>query len=115
MSQNTQDWKEEFDEAFYRIMGTETDPDGEPNIYLIRNSDDDILHGISFNEEKEQLKSFISNLLTSQLNSLIAELEEKIFRDKSPHEHMIDYLKRKNGYDWGISDAQTIIGSKIKL
>jgi len=60
------DWREEFEEVFYAIMGLETDPEGVPNMYLIRDENDNVLNGIDFTPEKEAIKSFIESLLKSK-------------------------------------------------
>lgn len=66
-----QDWEKKFDEKFWEIMGTETDPEGTPNMYLIRDEYGHIRNGIDFNEEKEHLKDFIQNLLTQQKKEIV--------------------------------------------
>lgn len=98
MSQNTQDWREEFEDEFVSF-------DGE----RIIDSWETVSGGKKISPP-EQIKSFISNLLTSQFNSLIEELEEikkTIFIPYADSMFM-------NGWSKALSDAQTIIRGKME-
>ena len=64
----------EFDEVFYEIMGLETDPEGTPNMLLIRDEDGDVLNSIDFTPEKESLKAFF----ISKLHQALAEDRERV-------------------------------------
>lgn len=113
-TQPTEDWITEFDEKFYKIMGTETDPDGEPNMYLIRDSNDNILHGISFDDEKEQIKSFIQSQIEAEREKAFKEGEEaekKRFESNYLFLNFIDpYVntKFKEGYEKGKAEGEAI-------
>jgi len=64
----------EFDEVFYEIMGLETDPEGTPDMLLIRDEEDYVLNSMSFTPEKEAIKSF----LTESIVQAIAEERERM-------------------------------------
>jgi len=82
----------EFDEVFYEIMGLETDPDGTPDMLLIRDEDDYVLNSISFTQEKEAIKAFI----TTAIAQTIAEERERVvmeIRKRMPsHDAVTEYL-----------------------
>jgi len=44
-----------------KILGLETDPNGQPNMLLIRDENDEILQGIEFNNEVIELAQFIND------------------------------------------------------
>ena len=70
------DWREEFEEVFYAIMGLETDPKGVPNMYLIRDEDDNVVNGIDFTPEKKAIISFIKFLLQSKQEEIEKAIDE---------------------------------------
>lgn len=51
----------EFEEKFNEVMGLETDPQGIPNMFLIRDAEEEIQEGIDFGEERELLKKWITD------------------------------------------------------
>ena len=56
--------KEQLDktiEKIQEILGLETDPNGQPNMLLIRDEEDQILQGIDFTEEVIELAQFIDD------------------------------------------------------
>lgn len=98
MTHNTQDWRKEFKKEF------------TSNGYLCT-EDGDVY-------ESKDVIVYISNLLTSQLNSLIGELEGEKIKDVD-FEHYDDFKNAETygeavGYNQGISDAQTIIRGKME-
>ena len=51
----------ELDKTISKILGLETDPNGQPNMLLIRDENDEILQGIDFNDEVIELAQFIDD------------------------------------------------------
>ena len=51
----------ELDKTISKILGLETDQDGQPNMLLIRDENDEILQGIDFNDEVIELAQFIDD------------------------------------------------------
>lgn len=82
----------EFEKQFIEIVGLETDPNGCPNMYLIRDQDDVIQHGIDFDEEREKLKDWLRSAL-SQARKDADEKARKDEREKRDGE-WIDILKK---------------------
>jgi len=84
------DKEKEFDEKFIDVMGLETDPDGRKNMYLIRDQDDVVQHGIDFDDERKELKSHIRSTLIALIKSQIEQVEgrkvcEKFESDGEKH------------------------------
>ena len=52
---------EELDKTISKILGLEIDQDGQPNMILIRDENDEILQGIDFNDEVIELAQFIDD------------------------------------------------------
>jgi len=48
----------ELDKTISKILGLETDPNGQPNMLLIRDENNEILQGIDFNDEVIELAQF---------------------------------------------------------
>ena len=90
----------EFDEVFYEIMGLETDPEGTPDMLLIRDEDDNVLNSISFTPEKKAIKDF----LTSKITQALAEERERYTEDinflKKLHSMELDALSLKSLEDF---------------
>jgi len=81
----------EFDEVFYEIMGLETDPEGTPDMLLIRDEDDNVLNSISFTPEKEAIKSFLSTSITQAREEESVRVREEI-----------EKMKKQTVFDWHI-------------
>lgn len=68
----------EFEEKFTDIMGLETDPDGRKGMYLIRDQDDVIQHGIDFDDEKDEIKAFLHERDRKILEAVKDMVEERL-------------------------------------
>jgi hypothetical protein len=55
------------------ILGLETDPDGEENMLLTRDTSDEILEGVSFKEEVEELVNLFQKEREETLKSVLPE------------------------------------------
>lgn len=123
-----ENWEKEFDKTFYEIMGLEVDPYGTDGMYLIRNSDDEVENGINFTEERDEIKAFISDLLTTQKqdferarnsgrtmfyegrNSLKAELRELFTQRMGATRRTQMFTKSyDDGHDTGLQHAISLL------
>jgi len=107
------DWREQFEEVFYAIMGLETDPEGVPNMYLIRDEDDNVVNGIDFTPEKKAIISFIKFLLKSKQE----EIEEKISKKRRLVDYGSDELEQQyedRGFNSALDDLKPIISNLFK-
>lgn len=82
---------ERFEKKFWEAMGTETDPNGTENMYLIRDENEDILNGIDFDDEKNEIKDF----LRSELTTLMKEVETAI-GEEEPNASVSEYYSGIN-------------------
>lgn len=73
-----QEWAKEFDEKVLDLLGCETDPDGAPNMYLIRDGDGTVEYGIDFAPEVKEIKSYVRSLLSRTLQEHDEDLRKKI-------------------------------------
>lgn len=88
----------EFEKQFIEIVGLETDPNGCPNMYLIRDQDDVIQHGIDFDEEREKLKDWLRSAL-SQARKDADEKARKDEREKCGREIVEAIIEQAEPYD----------------
>lgn len=78
-------WENRFDEQWREIMWLETDPDGTPDMWLIRDENDQVLNGMDFSEEKAALKLFIQSLLTQERERVERVIDERLAHWKKCH------------------------------
>ena len=71
----------EFEKTFWDKIGTETDPDGTPNMYLIRNEKGEVKNGIDFSDELQEIKSSLRSSYLRLLEQVRLELTEKIKKE----------------------------------
>ena len=115
-----------FISEFIEVIGLETDPDGRPNMYLIRDEDGDVQHGIDFDEERVALGKFILDSYARRDAMMREELLGRMPKDKniasgeglpfenSPeiygNERMVAYAR---GYNEGKAEITSIINDVL--
>ena len=73
---------EEFGNIFWDIIGTETDPHGTPNMYLIRDEFDNVENGIDFSPELNAIKEWLTQTLQTERQKREEVVEEAEAREK---------------------------------
>lgn len=101
----TQSWAEKVSD----ILGLETDPDGQENMLLVRDSDGDIIEGTDFSSEVEE----IVNLISQTLATAEAEWKERLVKAMTDKKEMFEpaYEVADQAYVAALSDIITLINS----
>jgi len=68
--------QEEARERVYDILGLEVDPSGQDEMYLIRDEDGEIIEGIDFREELDQIVALISSSVQKGREEATEEIQK---------------------------------------
>lgn len=110
---------DDFDENFDEIMGLETSPDGEKDMLLTYDDDDNVIEGISFADEKILIKSYILSQLTIQEQRHKEEMEEVLEEIKKLQilelceDKDTDLYEREVGFNRALELSVDIINKRI--
>ena len=74
-----------MEERVKEILGLEVSPHGEPNFFLIRDSEGNILEGMDFSDEVEQLEELVSLAVQQERERIV-----RMLQDQSMHAEVIN-------------------------
>lgn len=81
---------------------------------LFSRIDDDGGGIISADDQSGRSLEDIKAFFQAELNSLVEEVREEVFREKFKDEYAVNYEKKKYGFERGLDKALLIIKQKIK-
>lgn len=72
---------EEFEKEAYDILGLEVDPHGTDHMLLTKDEDGNVLEGVSFSDEVQELKSFLRSALRDHAEYLRNIVEKEMEKE----------------------------------
>jgi len=93
-----------LEEKIKEILGLEVSPHGEPNMFLISDSEGNIEEGIDFSDEVKQLEELVSLAVQQERERCLKLVEEKQF-EINIDEYLPKVREWEKGYDKPFDDG----------